>query len=77
LKGIEPEFSSDRPPGDWIVDGDEALELSGGFEPLHDPLSPPHRQVRSLRPVVKSLVLAMLDSQAHRDCQEFRVWAGG
>jgi len=32
-----------------IVDGDEALEVSGGFERLHDPLSPPRRQVHVTR----------------------------
>lgn len=51
--------------GDWIVDGDEPLEVSGGFEPLHDPLSPPRQQVRILCPVVEALVLAMLEIHAH------------
>jgi hypothetical protein len=45
--------------GDPIVDGDEPLEVSGGFEPLHDPLAPPCRQMRILCPVVEALVLAM------------------
>ena len=51
--------------GDPIVDGDEALEVSGGFEPFHDPLAPQRRKVRILCPVVEALVLAMLDIQAH------------
>ena len=38
--------------GDRIVDGDEALEMYGGFEPLHDRLAPPRRQMRIVRPVV-------------------------
>ena len=51
--------------GDPIVDQDEALQVSGGCEPmLHDPLVPPHRQMRILRPVVEALVLAMRDIQA-------------
>ncbi len=51
--------------GDPIVDGDEALQVSSGCEPLHDPLAPPRRQARILCPVVEALVLAMLDIHAH------------
>jgi hypothetical protein len=51
--------------GDPIVDGDEPLEVSGGSEPRHDPLLPPRRKVRILCPVVKGLVLAMLEIHAH------------
>jgi hypothetical protein len=51
--------------GDPIVDKDEALQVSGGCEPLHDPLhdplAPPRGQVRILCPVVEALVLAMLE----------------
>jgi hypothetical protein len=55
--------------GDPIVDKDEALQVSGGCEPLHDPLhdplAPPRRPMRILCPVVEALVLAMLGIQAH------------
>ena len=51
--------------GNRIVDGDEALEVSGGLEPFHDPLSPPRRQMRILRPVVEALVLAVLEIHTH------------
>jgi hypothetical protein len=47
------------------VDKDEVLQVSGGFEPLDNPLAPPRRQVRILCPVVEALVLAMLDIHAH------------
>jgi len=50
---------------DRIVDGDEPLKVSGGFEPLHDPLSSPCRQMRILRPVVEALVLSVLEIHAH------------
>jgi hypothetical protein len=33
--------------GNRIVDEDEALQMSGGYEQLHDPLAPPRRQVDS------------------------------
>ena len=51
--------------GDPIVDKDEALQVSGGCEPLHDPLAPQRRQERILCPVVEALVLSMLDIPAH------------
>jgi len=59
--------------GNWIVDKDEALQVSDGCEPLddplhdplHDPLAPQRRQMPTLRPVVEALVLAMLGIQAH------------
>jgi hypothetical protein len=55
--------------GDPIVDKDEALQVSGGCEPLddpiHHPLAPPRRQMCILCPVVEALVLPMLDIQAH------------
>jgi hypothetical protein len=41
--------------GDPIVDKDEALQVSGGFEPmLHDLIAPPRRQMRILRPITFS-----------------------
>src|SRR5271165_942165 len=51
--------------GDRIVDGDEPLKVSGGFETLHDPLSPPRWQMRILGPVVEAFVLAMLEGHSH------------
>ena len=55
--------------GDRIVDKDEAPQVSGGCEPLddplHDPLAPPRGQVRILCPVVDALVLAMLEGHTH------------
>jgi hypothetical protein len=39
--------------------------VSGGCEPLDDPLAPQRRQMRILCPVVEALVLAMLGNQAH------------
>ena len=51
--------------GDRIVNGDKSLEVSGGFEPLHDLLSPPRRQMRILRSVVEALMLAVLEIHAH------------
>jgi hypothetical protein len=57
--------------GNWIVDKDEALQVSGGCEPLddplHDPLALPRQQMCILCPVVEALVLPMLGIQAHRD----------
>ena len=49
--------------GDWIVNSDEAQYVTGGFEPLHDPLTPPRRLMRILRPIVEPFVLAMLDRE--------------
>jgi hypothetical protein len=38
--------------GDLIIDEDEALQVSGGCEPLDDPLAPQRRQMRILcRPI--------------------------
>ena len=44
--------------GDLIVNGQEHLDLSRRFEPLHYPLSAPRRQMKVFRPVVDSLVLS-------------------
>ena len=51
--------------GDRIVNGDKSLEMSGGFEPLHDLLAPPRRQMRILRSIVQPLVLPVLEAHAH------------
>ena len=47
------------------MDKDEALQVSGGYGPLDDPLAPLGRQMRILCPVVEALVLAMPEGQAH------------
>ena len=51
--------------GDLIVNGKEPLNLSRRFEPLHDPLASPCRQMGVLRTIVQSLVLAVLNFQTH------------
>jgi hypothetical protein len=45
--------------GDWIVDRNEALEMAGRFEPLHDPFSSPGRLVRILGSVVQAAILIL------------------
>src|SRR5918993_2746426 len=47
---------------DLVVGGEEALCLPRRFEALHLPLSSPCRLVRVFRPVVETLVSAMLDA---------------
>ena len=49
--------------GNWIMDGDKALQMPLRFEALHDPLSPPDWWVGILRPIVQALVEAMLDTE--------------
>ena len=56
---------------DLVMSREEPLRLTGGFEPLHRPFSPPRRLVRILRSVVHTLVLAVLDP-GHRICQVSR-----
>lgn len=51
--------------GDWIVNGDEPLEMPRGFEPLHNPLSSPCWLVRIFRAVVETLVLSMFEFHPH------------
>jgi hypothetical protein len=42
--------------GDLVMDGKEALNLSRGLEPLHDPLSSSGRLMGVFRPVIEALV---------------------
>ena len=51
--------------GDLIVDGQEHLYLSRRFEPSHNPLTSPCRQMRILSSIVEPLMLPMLNVQAH------------
>jgi hypothetical protein len=51
--------------GDWVVNGDEALEVPGRFEPLHDPLSSPRWLMRILGAIVEPLVLTMFEFHPH------------
>jgi hypothetical protein len=46
---------------DRVVGGEEPLRLSGRLEPLHLPLSSSRRLMGVLRPVVETLVPAVLD----------------
>ena len=46
---------------DLVVSREEPLCLTGGFEPLHLPLSSSGRLVRDLRPVVEVAALPVLD----------------
>ena len=48
--------------GDGVMDRDEALNVAGRLEPLHLAFSSAGWLVGVLRPVVKPLVLAMLDA---------------
>ena len=50
---------------DLIVDCEKPLRLSGRFELLHDPLPPSCWLMRILGPIIQSLVLSMLDLEAH------------
>src|SRR5437764_1386431 len=47
--------------GDLAMGGKGALHLPRRFEPLHDPLSRSGRLMRIFGPVIKALVLPMLD----------------
>ena len=47
--------------GDRFMNGQKLLDLSGRFEPLHDPFSFSDRKVGILGSVVQTLVLAVLD----------------
>ena len=46
-----------------IVDRDEALQMSGRFEPLHDPLSSSDRLMGIFRPIVQAFVGTMLHTR--------------
>src|SRR5215212_9156441 len=48
---------------DLVVGGEETLCLAGRLEALHLPLSSSRRLVRVFRPVVETLVPAMLDAR--------------
>src|SRR3978361_2216835 len=48
--------------GDLLMGGKKPLHLPRRLEPFHDPLSSSGRLVGVLRPVVETLVLAMLDA---------------
>ena len=47
--------------GDLVMSGKEALNLPRRLEPLHDPLSSSGRLMGVFGPVIKALVLPMLD----------------
>ena len=51
--------------GDLIVDGQEHLYLSRRFDPSHNPLTSPSRQMLILSSIVETLLLPMLNVQAH------------
>jgi len=53
--------------GDRVVNGDKSLQMTGRFEPLHDLLASPRRQMGVLRPVVQAFVLAMLEGDRQVD----------
>src|SRR5215207_8574281 len=46
-----------------IVNGEKALRLPGGFEPLHDPLAPSGRLMAVLGPIVQAFMLPMLHTR--------------
>jgi len=48
--------------GDRVMNGDETLEMPGGLDSLHDPLSLSRRLMGILRPVIQSLVRTMFDA---------------
>lgn len=50
---------------DLIVTRQEPLHLSRRFEPFHDPLTSPCRQMGVILPVIQSLVLAVFNLQPY------------